>query len=257
MSISVCSLGSGSKGNCVLISNEKNNVLIDAGLSASCIYKKLAQHGLSFSDIDAVFITHEHDDHIKGVAELACVVPIYSHPDTLDCIAQKCNVPLKNLMEIEEKEFSIGSLDVLPFRVSHDAIHPYGYRICDYQSKFTYMTDTGYISKGMFSIAAGSDIIMLESNHDTELLKKGKYPEYLKRRILSDLGHLSNEESALTVCDLVKKGATKIMLAHISENNNLPELAYYTTVNFLTTMQIERSAYTLKVASPKETVMLR
>ncbi len=257
MSISVSSLGSGSKGNCVLISNEKNNVLIDAGLSASCIYKKLSQHGLGFSDIDAVFITHEHDDHIKGVAELASVIPIYSHPDTLDYIANKYNIPFKSLMEIEEQEISIGTLDILPFRVSHDAIHPYGYRICDSESKFTYLTDTGYISKGMFSIASGSDIIMLESNHDTELLKKGNYPEFLKKRILSDLGHLSNEESALTVCDLVNKGATKIMLAHISEQNNLPELAYYTTVNFLTKMQVERNAYTLKVASQRDTVLLR
>lgn len=256
MSISVSSLGSGSKGNCVLISNGKNNLLIDAGLSFNCIYKKLAMHGLSIADIDAVFLTHEHDDHIKGVAELGTVLPVYSHPDTLEYVAAKYPIPLKNLMEIEEQEISIGTLDILPFRVSHDALHPYGYRICDSDSKFTYMTDTGYISKGMFAIASGSDTIMLESNHDTELLKKGKYPEFLKRRIMSDVGHLSNEESALTVYELVCKGATKIMLAHISEQNNLPELAYYTAVNFLSKMNVERNAYTLKVASQKDTVIL-
>lgn len=256
MSISVCSLGSGSKGNCVLISNGKNNVLIDAGLSFKCIYKKLTEHGLSIADIDAVFLTHEHSDHIKGVAELASYVPIYSHPSTLDFVANKYSIPLKQLMEIEEQEISIGTLDILPFRVSHDALHPFGYRICDSDSKFTYMTDTGYISKGMFAIASGSDTIMLESNHDTELLKKGKYPEYLKRRILSDIGHLSNEESARTIFDLVSGGTSKIMLAHISEQNNLPELAYYTAVNFLTKMNVERSAYTLKVASQRETVIL-
>ncbi len=256
MSISVCSLGSGSKGNCVLISNGKNNLLIDAGLNFRTVYKKLTMLGLSIADIDAVFITHEHDDHIKGVAELGTVLPIYSHPDTLEYIAKKYPVPLKNLMDIEEQELSIGTLDILPFRISHDALHPYGYRICDCDSKFTYMTDTGYISKGMFSIASGSDIVMLESNHDTELLKKGKYPEFLKRRILSDVGHLSNEESALTIYDLVCKGAKKIMLAHISEQNNLPELAYYAAANLLTKRNVERNAYTLKVASQKDTVTL-
>ena len=158
-------------------------------------------------------------------------------------------------MEIET-DFSVGTLDITPFSVSHDAVHPYGYSIRDWESKFTYLTDTGFVSKGAMSILKGSDVVMLESNHDKELLLRGKYPEYLKRRILSEKGHLSNAETALTALDLAKNGTKKIMLAHISEQNNLPELAYWTTAEVLRQGLGEYvKELSLLVATQKDTVV--
>lgn len=254
MGLKIFSLGSGSKGNCILITNGKTNLLLDAGLSPNLIVKKLTTLGLTLTDIDGLLITHEHDDHIKGVEALSPFLPVYSHPDTLEQIVKRQAIPLKHLMETEEKEFSIGTLDITPFRVSHDAAHPYGFAIKDWDCKFTYVTDTGYISKGMMAVARGSDIVMLESNHDKELLLRGKYPEYLKRRILSDRGHLSNEESARTALDLAQNGTRKIILAHLSEQNNLPELAYWTTKNFLRAQGVSEGDCELFLATQRDTV---
>lgn len=233
MAIKICALGSGSKGNCTLITNGKTHLLLDAGLHPNVIVKKLNGLGLALTDVDGLLITHEHDDHVKSVEAFSPFIPVYSHPDTLEEIVKRYPIPLKHMMEIEETELSIGTMDVTPFRVSHDAVHPYGYSVKDWESKFTYITDTGYVSKGMMNIAVGSDIVMLESNHDRELLLRGKYPEYLKKRIMSEKGHLSNAESACTAFDLTESGARCVILAHISEHNNLPELAYWTTSSYL------------------------
>jgi phosphoribosyl 1,2-cyclic phosphodiesterase len=217
---------------------------------------KLHDEGVSVFDIDGIFITHEHDDHIKAAGEMAQFVPVYSHPKTLEAICQRFrDIPLDNLRPIEAP-LEIGDLTVSCFDTSHDAVHPYGYSLSDGQSKFTLITDTGYISDGAFKHAKGSDIVMLESNHDLEMLKRGKYPEYLKRRILSNVGHLSNYESALTVLELIKNGAKKIMLAHISEENNLPELAFWTVDNFLRDKGVENGSYHMKVAQQRASVRI-
>ncbi len=255
MAIRVCSLRSGSKGNCVLISDGRTHLLIDAGLNPTLIAKKLADLDVSLADVSALLVTHEHDDHIRGVEALSQFMPIYSHPDTLEVLTSRQNIPLKKLMPTEA-EFSIGTLDITPFDVSHDAVHPYGYSVKDWESKVTYLTDTGYISKGIMNILRGSDTVILESNHDKELLLRGKYPEYLKRRIMSEKGHLSNEETALTSLDLVKGGTRKIMLAHLSEQNNLRELAYWTTAEFLRrNLGEDARACSLYVATQKDTVV--
>lgn len=254
--IKICSLGSGSKGNCVLINNGKNRLLIDAGLSVNAIFKKLKELGLNFNDIDGILLTHEHDDHIKSIEALSAFIPVYSHPDTLEYVKDKYAMPLRHQMEVEEQYFNIGSFDILPFRTSHDALHPYGFVINDCDSKLSYLTDTGFISKGVMNLIKGSDTVMIESNHDEELLTLGVYPYYLKKRILSEVGHLSNEECALTIASLLECGASKFMLAHLSEKNNLPELAYWTTANFLAKKGFSCKDYQLKIASQKQTVFL-
>lgn len=251
----VYSLGSGSKGNCMVIANGKNSVMIDAGLSPRVILSGLSKIGILPHELDAVLVTHEHSDHIRSIGELATVAPIYSHAATLEAIGKTVELPYKQTMEIEEKEFSLGTLDILPFRVSHDAAYPLGFVIRDENDSVCYMTDTGYISKGMMKMAVGCKKIVLESNHDKELLLRGAYPEYLKRRILSDTGHLCNEESALTCADLAEGGATKILLAHLSENNNLSELAYWTTRSYLSKRGIGKEV-TVKVATQREMVVL-
>lgn len=249
MAIKVAILGSGSKGNCSLLTDGRTNLLLDAGLPPKVIVAKLSELSLDLSDIDGLLLTHEHDDHVKAVECLSPFMAVYSHPETLEAVQKKQRIPLKNEMEIEEKPFSIGTLDIFPFRVSHDAAHPLGFVVSDYETKVTYMTDTGYVSKGMMAAAKGSDLVVLESNHDRELLLRGVYPYYLKQRILSDKGHLANEESALAAYDLIESGAKRIVLAHLSEQNNLPELAYWTTENYLRTKEVKRSDCEVSVAS--------
>ena len=256
MSISVYSLGSGSKGNCVIISNGNSSVMVDAGLGVRSTAKKIREAGFGLCDINGILITHEHNDHIKSISELSDYIPVYSHSDTLNAFMySNSGANIKNLNAVEEKSFCLGDFEITPFSVSHDAAHPYGFTINNGKEKVGYVTDTGYISKGILKNIYGCDVIVLESNHDTELLMRGNYPDKLKKRIFSDKGHLCNNETALTVCDLVKGGAKKFMLAHVSENNNLTELAYWTTVKKLE-MTYPGEDLRVKVALQRETVIL-
>ena len=252
--ISIYSLGSGSKGNCAVISNGKTAVMVDAGLSAKSIQKKLAEIGLPITAVSGILLTHEHNDHIRGLQDMNFYAPVYTHEDT---IKELESMGLYGRFEPVKGEFCLGDFSVTPFDVSHDAAHPLGFVITDGKEKAAYMTDTGYVSKGIMNVIAGVDVAVIESNHDEELLLRGNYPERLKRRILSDKGHLCNAETALTVTDLVKSGARKIMLAHISENNNLTELAYWTTVRQLKKQGIKEGDVSLQVALQRETGILQ
>lgn len=232
MAIKICVLGSGSKGNSVLVHNGKNTLLIDCGLSARTMMKKLKDLNFSPFDIDGVLITHEHDDHVRSLDFMSKSVPVYAHEAVMDHLAMKYNVPLNHRMEFD-REFSIGSLDIQPFSVSHDACFPLGFCIYDGQHKFTYATDLGTCGNDILSLAEGSSMVMIESNHDVDMLLKGSYPERLKRRIFSNKGHLSNENCAEAACRLAEKGARRIVLGHLSEQNNCPELAHWTTTELL------------------------
>jgi len=256
--IRVHSLASGSKGNCVLVQSGGNNILIDAGLNFDATLRKLRSLDVELTDIDAVFITHEHDDHIKALDRIGVIVPVYSHAKTLSQIERKFKgIPSKNLQPLGfDGEANVKNFNVKAIETSHDAVRPYGYIISDGSQKFSYVTDTGFVSEGLFKAICNSDIVMLESNHDLEMLKRGRYPERLKQRIISDKGHLSNQESALTLRGLVEKGARRVILAHISEENNLPELAYWTVCNHLSSKGIDRFSYDMKVASQYETVSI-
>ena len=234
MEISVYSLGSGSKGNCFVVSDGETNIMIDAGLSVRATVSKLAEIGLRIQDISGVLLTHEHNDHIRCLAQLSTYLTVYSHGDTLSAVSDIDGIRFDSLK----------------------AVHPYGFVIETEREKLSYVTDTGYISKGVMKAIEGSDIVIMESNHDRELLMRGWYPERLKRRILSDKGHLSNEETALAVRDLAKSGTERFMLAHLSENNNLGELAYWTTSRLLRAAGIKKDEVTVKVACQRETVIL-
>jgi phosphoribosyl 1,2-cyclic phosphodiesterase len=233
MAIKICSLGSGSKGNSVLIDNGKNRVLIDAGLSARVLATRLADIDVKLNDIDGVLITHEHNDHIQGLETVAKSVPVYAHDFTMEAILRKFDISLKNQMSFSDSFFSIGTFDISTFRTSHDAVYPLGYTISDGESAVTYATDLGYCSKEFLRSAKGSDIVVIESNHDVDMLMNGRYPAYLKRRIVSNKGHLSNLACAVAINELAIQGTTKFVLGHLSENNNLPELAYWTNADYL------------------------
>ena len=255
MEISVYSLGSGSKGNCFVLSDGKTNIMIDAGLSVRATISKLAEIGLRLQDVSGILLTHEHNDHVRSLAQLSTFLPVYSHGDTLSEVEKIDGVRLASL-NAEEKGFCIGNFFVTPFDVSHDAAHPYGFVVETEKEKLAYVTDTGYISNGIMKKIDGCGTVVLESNHDKELLMRGGYPERLKRRILSDKGHLSNDETALAVRDLAKSGTKRFMLAHLSENNNLGELAYWTTARLLSGAGIRKEEVTVAVASQRETVIL-
>ena len=261
MAMNVYSLGSGSKGNCIIISDGQSSIMIDAGLGIKATCKNMKDAGFFINDIKGILLTHEHNDHIRSVAEMSEYLKVYSNPETLSAVNATFggNINTDNLCPIEEKPFCIGNFEITPFNVSHDAVHPYGYVINNGHEKVGYLTDTGYISKGVFKHIMNSDIIVLESNHDKELLMRGAYPERLKRRIFSDKGHLCNDETALVVCDLVKNKTKKVLLAHISENNNLTELAYWTTVKRLEETGISSGIngdVEVKVALQRETVII-
>lgn len=233
MAIKVCVLGSGSKGNSILIDNGKNRVIIDAGLTARAIKQRLAQINLDLNQIDGILITHEHTDHIKALEVLSKNVPVYAHDYTMEEITARYNIVLRSQMNFSDTEFSIGTLDIQTFKTSHDAVYPLGYCISDEESKITYATDTGYCSKEFLKLAKGSNLIMIESNHDVDMLMNGNYPAFLKRRIISNKGHLSNIACAMAINELAEKGTRNFVLSHLSENNNLPELAYWTNADYL------------------------
>lgn len=261
MAINVYSLGSGSKGNCIIVSDGQSSIMIDAGLGIKSTYKNMREVGFSINDVKGILLTHEHNDHIRSLSEMSEYVKIYSNSETLNAVnTMFCgNINSDNLCPIEEKPFCIGNFEITPFSVSHDAVNPFGYVINNGHEKVGYLTDTGYVSKGVFKHIIDSDVIVLESNHDRELLMRGAYPERLKRRIFSDKGHLCNDETALVVCDLVKNKTKKVLLAHVSENNNLTELAYWTTVKRLEETGVKSGIngdVEVKVALQRETVII-
>lgn len=233
-----CSLRSGSSGNAIYIGYKDVHILVDAGLSGVTIERSLKTIGVSPNDIAAILITHEHNDHIKGAGILSRRhnLPIYANKATWDAMEG-------SIGEIDEKNkcffttdegFTIGDLKIFPFRKSHDAVDPVGFSFYCGENKATIVTDLGYISKGVAHNIMNSDIVLLESNHDIDMLVNGKYPWPLKKRILSDHGHLSNKAAGEALTKLIEmKSIGKVYLGHLSKNNNKPEIAFDTVNQIL------------------------
>lgn len=235
MSISICPLGSGSKGNATVVRCGETVGLIDAGLPFSVLKARLESVGIPADALSFVVLTHEHDDHVAALSELATAydVPVYANEETMRAARLKKEIPLKNAMEIGETPFYIGALEFEPVKVSHDAANPFGYSVNDGVSRFSYATDLGIMTDKVFNAFSESSLVMLESNHDREMLFGGSYPEFLKRRIWGGKGHLSNDTCAETAVGLAEKGVKHIILSHLSEENNLPELAYFAAASAL------------------------
>ncbi len=223
-----CPLFSGSSGNCSFIGAAGSGILVDAGVSAKRILAALSAREISKEEINAIFITHEHSDHIKGLGVLVkkLDVPIFASPQTLDAVSSCCALPEGARLCAIEKDTAIGDIIAHRFPTSHDCEGSSGYSFTlPFGQKISVCTDTGIVTEEMRSSISGSNLVLIESNHDLTMLKSGPYPPLLKIRIMSEKGHLSNNECAAALPELLNSGTTSFVLGHLSEHNNTPDLA--------------------------------
>ena len=263
----ICSIASGSSGNCIYVGNEKNHILIDAGVSRKRIVEGLSQIGVAPEQLDAIFVTHEHIDHIQGIPMMVKMfgTPVFATGGTLDGICMKDKkgvIGHDRLYQIyEDESVQIGDLKVTPFHMSHDAAEPVCYTVEEKDKKIGIATDLGVYDDYTISHLAGSQLLLLEANHDISMLEAGKYPYQLKCRILGEKGHLSNEASGQLLCQLIHKELKQVFLAHLSKENNYPQLAYEAVkCQIWEEMGLNKLPFTLTVAKreePSEMVILK
>lgn len=246
------SIGSSSKGNCSCIRYGNEAILIDAGAPFKTMEETMNKAGWHHLHIHALFLTHEHSDHIKGAwaftKNIPC--PVYGTRGTLIEVLKKQAVQEDTVLhEISQKPAALGSFQITPFHTPHDSADSLGYIIEAGNKKIGVCTDLGTTTPEVESNLAGCDFILLESNYDEAMLAIGRYPASLKRRISSKTGHLSNDQSARLVETLIQKGSSHFMLAHLSQENNLPDLARQTVQSHLTQKKMLCGReYTLSVA---------
>lgn len=222
-------LASGSSGNAIYVENEEHSFLVDVGLSGKKMDQLFQEIDRDIKKLSGIFITHEHSDHIKGLGVLARKygVPIYANEKTWTAMAPLIgNVPLDQRFQFDmETVKSFGSIDIQSFAVSHDAADPMFYIFHENNRKLVLITDTGYVSDRMKGLIKGADSFVFESNHDVSMLQMGRYPWSVKRRILSDVGHVSNEDAAVAMSEVIDVKNTNIYLSHLSKDNNMKDLA--------------------------------
>lgn len=230
----MCSIASGSSGNCVYVGTEATHLLVDVGISCKRIVEGLQQLSLTGRDIDGILITHEHSDHINGLGVMSRKfgIPIYATAGTIREIKKS-----SSLGKVEEELFhevsadeklTIKDITVNPMRISHDAAQPVAYRFQYGNSRMAVVTDLGTYDEYIVESLQGMNALMLEANHDVNMLQVGPYPYYLKQRILGNRGHLSNELSGRLLSRLLNDKLQSVCLGHLSKENNLAELAYET-----------------------------
>jgi phosphoribosyl 1,2-cyclic phosphodiesterase len=234
MAVSVSLLASGSKANCALISSSTTRILVDAGLSCRETVKRLRALGERPEEISAILITHEHSDHVAGLQRLAAKlnVPVFITESTHRQWNRSMRDEEGKVPELPKAEhfsaghgFQIGDVSIMPFTIPHDAIDPVGFTFRTEGVKIGYATDLGYMPVSVRNHLSGCDVLVLESNHDVEMLRSGPYPWSVKQRVMSRVGHLSNEALAEFFTSDYDGGAAYVVLAHLSEQNNLPEVA--------------------------------
>lgn len=232
MGIEFTVLSSGSTGNATVVQNESATVLVDVGMSAKRMDELFKEQLVNPASIDAIVITHEHSDHIKGLGALARKydLPVYANEATWGALERhvgKLAEEKKIVMQTGEA-VDFGTLRVESYGISHDAAEPVGYCFYAGEEKLSLATDLGYMSDKVRTAISDSDVLVLESNHDVDMLRMGKYPWNIKRRILSDVGHLSNEASGEALSQLVTGNTKRAYLAHLSREHNLMDLAKMT-----------------------------
>ena len=248
MNCKISVLASGSSGNSIYISDGKLNILIDAGLSGKDLEKRLNKIGVSANEIDAILITHEHRDHVSGAGIISrrYNIPIYANDPTweqsYECIG---NIDEKHC-KIISNDFMLGDISIHPFSISHDAASPFAYILHCNNKSVGIATDMGYFDEKIVNELKGLDFLVIEANHDLDMLMTGSYPWNVKHRIRGDEGHLSNDDTAALLPKVIDSNGPHILLAHLSEDNNNPEVAYITVKNGLEANDLkEGKDYTL------------
>jgi phosphoribosyl 1,2-cyclic phosphodiesterase len=233
-----CPLYSGSGGNAIYIGYGDTHILVDAGLPGRTVEQALQSIGVRPGDISTVFVTHEHIDHVRGVGVLArrTGAAVYANERTWSAMERPVGaLPLaqRRVFE-EEQDFYVGGISVQPYAIPHDAADPVGYCFYMGDKKISIATDLGHANTRIIDRVADSDILLLEANHDVDMLERNpRYPAALKRRIRGSRGHLSNDQCADALAELVRRGVRTVYLAHLSEHNNTPQIAYDTVAQHL------------------------
>lgn len=226
----LCSIVSGSSGNCVYLDSGDTHLLIDIGCSARQAERGMAVHGLDPKDLDGILVTHEHGDHIKGVGAMSrrFKLPIYANMKTWAKMVKKLGkLPAEHRKVFQDGQvFPLKDLLITPFSLHHDAADPVGYAIESEEGKASITTDTGFVDDEMMDTVAGSDIYYFEANHDVDMVMTGPYPPQLKKRILSSKGHLSNNQAGEALSELLTGYDEVVLLAHMSTNNNRSDLCF-------------------------------
>ena len=250
----VCQLFSGSSGNSIFVSYKETKILVDAGVSAKRICQGLSEIGEDASELSAIFVTHEHSDHIGGLRVLASKynIPVFASEDVIKKMICTNIINDKVKALPIESNTELSGIEVLPFELSHDSVSCHGYRFNLGSGRSVGVcTDTGYVTEAARKALKGSDLVFLESNHEVTMLQNGAYPYYLKKRILSEHGHLSNFASSEFAKELVENGTTRLVLAHLSRDNNTPDIAKETALSALNEEGFkENSDYRLYISSP-------
>lgn len=230
----LCSIASGSSGNCIYTGGEHTHLLVDTGISKKRVEEGLKALDIKGEELSGILITHEHIDHVQGLGVFSrkYEVPIYATKGTIEGIKKISSIgkmPEGLFHEIQTDEtFTLGELKVEPFKISHDANEPSGYRIGDGDKSVAVATDLGKYDDYTVEHLKNLDAIVLEANHDLKMLEVGPYPYPLKRRVAGDKGHLSNELSGRLLCDILHDNLKHVVLGHLSKENNYEELAYET-----------------------------
>ncbi len=254
--ITAYTLFSGSGGNCTYVTNGKTEILIDAGKSCLAIEKALNALGTSLAGISDIFITHEHSDHTCGLEVISKKynIPVhFAYPSYDKCVQGGTYLKRSAVRHEVIFEKSIGDVCVKSFEVPHDSMQNLGYLISDGEDTFGTATDMGHVTEKLAFTLKDCRCVLIEANHDKKMLASGPYPQFLKERILSPYGHLSNDNCAMLACFLADNGVKCITLGHLSKENNLPKLAYDTVMDLLCNNNL---CVDLSVALPDESVLL-
>jgi phosphoribosyl 1,2-cyclic phosphodiesterase len=236
MALSLTPLFSGSSGNAILVSSDRSKILIDAGVSGRRLEEALHSIGETINDIKGILITHEHSDHIQGAGVLSRKhnIPVYATAPTWAASCDKLGSVRSALARVIGKDpFYIDDLMIEPFEISHDAADPVGYCVMNGHSRLAVATDLGYFPQAVEYRLHACDLVLLEANHDLEMLSAGRYPYELKQRIKSRRGHLSNDDAADAAVKLACAGVSSILLGHLSKENNSEHLAFRTVTDAL------------------------
>ena len=248
----ICSLSSGSKGNSIFVQSNKSKILVDCGHSGKVIEALLESIGESMKDIDAIFVTHEHSDHIKGVGVLSrrYDLPVIANEKTWLAMQHHVGkIAPKNIMVFKSNTFfSFRDMDIHAISTFHDAADPVAFIFYQKNQKISILTDTGIVTDQIKDAIRGSNTYLIEANHDIEMLKTGPYSPSLKMRVLSDRGHLSNDFTKAVLGDVLEGNET-VILGHLSDNNNLEHLAFAEVSNHLEDLGMDvNRALKLRVA---------